>query len=323
MIKRKTCCNCSEKINRLHLYINDSKDYCQECFVELIFKCNNCNKHFLKDNSYTGPNDDLICEDCYSELCFVCDDCNSTKWSDDCNAFNNSYYCNDCIGDHAVECNGCNELVSTDNSYTCDNCSEFFGDCCSADHGCESESESESDNFEEQNQKLDFQDGKKTSIITVDRFVGVELEAENGDREALRLPDSFGIKEDGSLNESGVEIVTPPSKKSALVKNIKLACEQLNKNGFEATKSAGLHVHIDLRDIKDNFIKLSRIMRTFYAIEDVMFSILPEARRNSSYCYPLRSKFNFYDFYGSKLANKFDEKLYQETDKTIIADRKN
>src|SRR3990167_2458869 len=315
--KNEVCSQCEVKIKADQFQGDfESEIYCEVCFNEQIFICNNCSQKFEKDNCYNNPEDELYCENCYSENCFVCEDCNNTHWTDDCNNFDGNYYCNDCIGEYARDCYNCNELVSVDDLIFCENCDNDYCGNCSSDHGCDS------DNFQPQDQDLVFQDGKETSIITVDRFVGVELEAENGERENINLPSSFGIKTDGSLNELGVEIVTPPSKKSTLVKNIKLACEQLNKNGFEATSSAGLHVHIDLRDIKDDYIKLSRIMRTFYAIEDVMFSMLPEKRRNNSYCYPLRSQFNFYDFYGSKLAKQFDSKIYGTTDKSIIADNK-
>ncbi|MDO8640992.1 MAG: hypothetical protein Q7R33_05560, partial [Nitrosarchaeum sp.] len=207
--KKEVCCECETKIKADQFQGDfESEIYCEDCFDEKVFTCSNCNKKFEKDESYTDPDDNLRCEYCYSESCFVCDDCNDTKWTDDSNNFDGSYYCNGCIEEHARECSNCGELESVDTSFYCDSCDNNYCEDCS-DHGCDS------DNFEEQNQDLDFQEGKKTSIITVDRYVGVELEAENGKRRDLNLPNSFGIKGDGSLNESGVEIVTPPAKKSA------------------------------------------------------------------------------------------------------------
>ncbi len=196
--------------------------------------------------------------------------------------------------DSATTCNNCNEKLSKD-SYNDPNDNLICEDCY-----------------------IEFQTGRKNKLITVDRFVGVELETENGNRDELNLPCTFGIKEDGSLNDSGVEIVTPPSKDGALIKNIQLACKQLNQAGFEATEHCGLHVHIDLRDIKNNYIKLSRLLRTFYAIEDVIYAMLPESRLNNDYCQPMRNRHNFYDFYGRKISRNFDTTFYKVDDKKVF-----
>ena len=117
---------------------------------------------------------------------------------------------------------------------------------------------------------------------------------------------------------SGVEIITPPATNRALIKNIKLACQQLNNANFEPTEACGLHVHIDLRDMKDNYIKLSRILRTFYAVEDVIFAMLPNNRLEEEWCRPLRENYNFYDFYGRKISKEFDISYYNITDKKRI-----
>ncbi len=240
--------------------------------------CNNCNEKINKDDAFIDPDNDNLCENCYIEICFLCDKCNVTGWKDDSRDFANNLYCENCIWDLAYECENCDELSSRDDSYYCEDCGSNLCPSCYDEDSCRD------DEGVSQDQQLEFQEGRKSKLITVDRFVGAELEAENGNRSELNLPYTFGIKDDGSLDDSGVEIVTPPSKDGALITNIKLACKQLNQAGFEATSSCGLHIHIDLRDIKDNFIKLSRILRTFYAIEDVMFSTQPESRLNSKYC---------------------------------------
>lgn len=278
--------------------------------------CSNCQDVLLPNEIHYNPDDQILCENCFRNQCIICEDCKEIIWGHEARTLEGSIYCNKCIWEYAFECASCNELDYSENSFYCDNCGTDYCHPCYDEDSCRDSDE------QEQEQDLDFQEGRKSKLITVERFVGVELEAENGYRNSIYLPSTFGIKEDGSLNGSGVEIVTPPSKNGALIKNVKLACKQLDKAHFESTPSCGLHIHIDLRDLKDNFIKLSRILRTFYAVEDVMFAMLPDSRIKNQYCYPLRKYYNFYDFYGRRIAKEFDITLYGVKDKKRLADYK-
>ena len=290
------CYNCSKKQLKNDIFKEcKSELYCDNCFDDLITTCYSCEDNIPFEDSFADPNDNTICQFCYDD--------------------NSTYYCQDCFNDIAFSCYNCSEYYHQDNSNYCEPCENDYCEDCYSNHGCDSQ-----EGF--QTQELEFITGKKSKTITVNRFVGVEIEAENGTGTELNLPITFGIVSDDSLNNSGVEVVTPPSSQSALVSNIKLACKELKNANFEATTSTGLHVHIDLRDIKDNYIKLSRILRTFYAIEDVMFAMLPASRLTSIYCIPLRNNYKFYDFYGRQITKEFDNKIYQEIDKKRVSDRK-
>lgn len=265
--------------------------------------CSQCDCKIPKKEVRTNPDNNNICENCYDDNCGYCHNCDKLFWSNDLTEFNNEYYCNECLDDLTCDCNNCGERISIDASYSCDDCGYTYCENCQHNE----------DGYQEQD--IDFQEGNKTPLITINRFVGVEIEAENGERSNISLPDSFGVQDDGSLDDSGVEITTPPSKDGALVKNVKLACEQLNQAGFTATSSCGLHIHIDVREIKENYIKLSRVLRTLYAIEDVMFSMLPDSRLDNTYCKPLRQYYNFYDFYGRNISKEFDAAIYKTKNK--------
>ena len=289
--------------------------YCEACWDKLVSSCSNCSSDLLKEKAKNDPNDDYTCDKCFKEEITLCYNCEKLKWKDDTREFNSNNYCDDCIYQVAFECEDCSEWFEKDSEAYCGTCSASFCQDCYEDDSCRDE-----DSYQDQN--LVFLDGQKSPLITISRYVGVEIEAENGQKSKLNLPDTFGIKEDGSLDSSGVEVVTPPSKDSALVDNIRLACKELIKCNFQATQSCGLHVHIDLREVQNDYVKLSRILRTFFSIEDVIFAMLPSQRLSSTYCEPLRDQYRFYDFYGRKVAQEFDCTVYQEKDKSRVASYK-
>lgn len=272
--------------------------------------CKTCYEIVPESESTINPEIEVMCASCFSNQCTICNNCEDPLWLDDARGFQEGLYCSDCLWEIAFECGDCNTLCPRTEEFICEDCESHYCEDCYNEDDCRQE--------ETQDQDLEFQDGKKSTLITIPRYVGVEIEAECGNRKEINLPSSFGVKSDGSLDETGVEVVTPPSKASALVDNVKLACKELHRTGFKPTDACGLHVHIDLRDVRTDFIKLSRILRTFFAIEDVIFAMLPKSRLSNSYCNPLRNNYNFYDFYGSKVAKEFDCKVYAEKNKRLV-----
>ena len=274
------------------------------------YKCANCSEPIKDGETHTTPSNEDYCESCFSDNCTICYQCSSTIWQDDSESFNYDTYCSTCINEVSFWCNSCDSRYSTDESHYCEECGEDMCENCYDNDDCRGGEDSECSE--------EFQEGKYSRLMPIKRFVGVEIEAEHGYRRELSLPYSFGVVSDGSLDSDGVEVVTPPATGQKLIDNIELACRELKNARFEATDHCGLHVHIDLRDIRSNFIKLSRVLRTFYAIEDVIFAMLPDSRLDNHYCEPLRRDYQFYDFYGAKISKGFDSKLYKCDDKQAL-----
>lgn len=143
------------------------------------------------------------------------------------------------------------------------------------------------------------------------RFVGMEIEVENGSN--FELPDDFGIVEDGSLS-NGVEVLSPPARGSALVEKITSIMATLKGAGWEATSSCGLHVHLDARDKRRDKRYLSRLFALGFAIEDVLFSLQESERHENSYSIPLRKHYSLLEVRGPKSADF--EYIYEKTNKS-------
>lgn len=149
-------------------------------------------------------------------------------------------------------------------------------------------------------------------LATGKRYVAFELEEEvrPGGSARFTLPEKFGITSDGSLR-NGVEVTFPPSRMDALVENVRMATDALQRGGFGPTARCGMHTHIDLRDKVNDHTFLSRLFATFYAVEDVLFAMQSANRVTNSYCTPLRNGWQFYDAYGKNAAD-FDFVFYKE-----------
>lgn len=161
----------------------------------------------------------------------------------------------------------------------------------------------------------------ETDYIKHKRFVGVEIEAEGGDLFGLNvlLPEQVGISKDGSLNATGIEIQTPPANGIALEQMIKEVCSTLRKKDYRGTVACGLHVHIDATGFIKNKEKLAQIIKTYYAIEDIIFSVIPPSRWVSHYCQRLCRDYTYANFTADK---GLDESWYKEADSTLLRVRK-
>ncbi|KKK65580.1 hypothetical protein LCGC14_2972720, partial [marine sediment metagenome] len=112
--------------------------------------------------------------------------------------------------------------------------------------------------------------------------------------------------------------LTPPSSKSKAEDYIRLACKLLKKYGYQTHSSCSVHVHLDASDFRSDPLKLGRVLRVFYAVEDILFSMNPESRWSNSYCKSLSSFYSFEDFEGEFTLEEFDAKWYKNINKTEV-----
>jgi hypothetical protein len=67
-----------------------------------------------------------------------------------------------------------------------------------------------------------------------------------------KLFDRWGYKEDGSLNDGGMELVSPPLGGSEIATQIPGVYRLLRKWGVDMEdNSAGCHIHVDYRDVRE------------------------------------------------------------------------
>lgn len=226
--------------------------------------------------------DDLICANC-GELIKEEDQSHSVRTS----LSSTATYCEDCRDNGGAECLGCGEDWILEAVRECEECFEYYCPNCYNNH-------LNLAHDREGAREISFTRGRRVSTMPFRDFVGVELECfgELGfeiEENWLEVDDDSSISAD--IGDS-YEFKLHPSSGDALVDRVELVTEKLLDSGFKVNASCGLHVHIDFRDLKNKPVKLSRSMLTFYAFEDILFSMLPNSRWNSSYCLPLFKNHN-------------------------------
>lgn len=124
------------------------------------------------------------------------------------------------------------------------------------------------------------------ALAPVDRYTGIEIELIAPDWAPLA---SFcrrigaAIVHDGSIHNSlGGEINLPPAKGVDLLNVVTQFHEAALASRAYTTEECGVHVHVDVRDLRPMQIK--RVFHAWERLEPGLYDMLPGHRKNSRYC---------------------------------------
>ena len=197
-----------------------------------------------------------------------CENCGLTPQEDipryrefQCGEEESYQYCDDCwygmLDEHVTNCEACY--------------SEEFG---SEDYG--------------EPPYLSFHKGVRfTPVSWAQEFpVGFEVEAERGEYERISptlLEESgWGSGSDGSLDETGIELRSPPLNGPMQLASLEKILPHARAAGFSPTRNAGIHGHVWAEEVDTN--ALYNILNYFHAYEGVMYAMMPMSRRDNHYC---------------------------------------
>lgn len=292
------CWECDKPIRGESGYIMfGARKICEDC-KSLYAQCAYCSS-WENDESVTVVNDEAYCDSCFEDQCFSCGHCNGNYLNETYNiTSNNEPICPDCH-EYYSSCYHCEDYYLFEDTQYCDTCEYTFCQYCfDENHDCEKQEIGSIKHCDNPGNK-----------IKIKRLVGLEIEAENGNRSQLKL-DDCGIDDDGSLND-GTEVKTPPRELADLELMIHNTTKSMRNANFEIETTCGLHVHLDASDFKDNYHKIASLFRTFFAIEDLIYASLPEARRTNTFCKPLARDYRFGDISHKIKPAMIDKTWYQ------------
>lgn len=287
------CVDCGEMVEVESYVESDSNDkvLCNDCRdngseYEL---CSSCNTYEY-DCVFTEDTNEFYCNDCLHRI-YCCDDCGTyyVNWSSIHTDNSNNVICNGCWDNgNYFHCDDCENIVdyddavSTSNGTYCSSCYEYN------DH-CEDDREDLSNWVHEYDYVpyMHFLGDDSTHAFRI----GMELEIMGGNgydfcTETENIQDIY-LKNDGSLDDTGIEIVTYPMSIGYFMNDLSLT-EILNtarSNSFTShdNGSCGFHVHVDRNSLGKNTIdqkytiaKLLLLFERFFDEKLVKFS-----RRNS------------------------------------------
>ncbi len=284
---------------------------CSSC-IEGFNECFNCCRYFLTFNEglITG-NMHSYCGNCQSRV-WTCPNCDIAFDTDEYVLAQGTKYCRSCSTRALFNCRGCAELAPLNRRYDCPTCSYRFCRDCQREHSLEC-------GYRELPEPPTFFKGKpENSQLPFGRFVGIEIEAEKGELSRLvkKMPSYVGIVRDGSLHDKGIEIVTPPANYDEVERIVKDVTAILKENGFKGTVNCGLHLHFDAGDIIKDHIKIVQIIKTFYAMEDILYSMLPPSRWSpdsdrKNYCQRLSEDYLYKSFRKEIKKGDFEKEWYK------------
>ncbi len=299
------CSICKDKILEVEAYSDRSSWICRKCY-STHKKCSHCGKWVTSESIKRTADGYMYCQECYEDDCWDCSQCGERYSGGNSqyrvhNGSDEDELCRSCYEERASECRGCHNLFYTGEMILDVEYDHWY--CRRCDEN-----------------RLHYKEVRVAILSTktageylkINRAIGVEIEAENGSPKYLRgLPSNCGVEKDGSLDSSGVEVQTPPATMMYAEKLIRETCEIMQKAGYMGTRHCGLHVHLDATDFRSHPIKLAHVLRTVYAVEDLLFSMMPPSRWGNSYCRKLSAHYKFDDFAGRMTEKKFESKWYR------------
>lgn len=264
--KPNACFDCEDKLGKEFRIYNDHK-YCEQCYLEIRLVCSWCDAKEDKipefiETIVEGKDKQvsvILCQKCLSSL----ERCHSE---------------------------GCSVLFKHEDESVCENCKHPHCKAHAEAHNCKTMEPTYL--WRNASRERLIGDPTKAESIKIPRCVGLELEAVNGKPENLgdKVDRRIGISHDGSLSgDVPLELQTPPASTSELEKIIHNATKALQSVDYEVNKSCGVHIHLDSDDFRDDANKVFHLLTTYYAIEPVLFAMLPKSRRNNKYAQPLRN----------------------------------
>ena len=290
--------------------------YCESCVETQFYYCNSCEEYFFcREYQSHNVGGDTLCAECFDDNYSFCDDCSNVTDNNNINSVEGGdrHVCNRCYENYR-ECGECGYLGNSEGMDFCDNCESYY--CGGCNCGCNGEQRRGGVNlrqqFSERNVSTTPLVGVVSDKIHYPRLVGLEIEAEDGEcsKLATQLPPNFGVSHDGSI-QRGLEIQTPPASWEELARCVEIPVKLLKKNEFKISSRCGLHIHLDASDFKRAPVKIAKILKTYYAIENLIYQMVPLSRRQGRFCLPLQGSFDYTDFTVKKMG-ELESNWYQK-----------
>lgn len=285
--------------------------------MEDIRRCDRCGGYDYDENFYNVTpsygDTQIWCEDCYENHSFVCDNCGYTTPDDEATNITTDdgeqMWCQDCTERNAATCNDCNEIFSTadmfyidndevmvceecySNNYTaCESCGENFhlDDIVFIDgvphcNNCVSARNLNNERYVDMvHIKKGFHEDEADEILPF--RIGVEYESEwyrnigrpNGyhsnNKPPLPIPGDWRFETDSSLYRTDgsqvAELISPPTPNPNYILGV---VDFINKRyGSMTNFSAGIHVNVEVQRPLEPEVIVARAVRfeeaMFYAV---------------------------------------------------------
>ena len=283
-----------------------TEEWCEDCRDRFAYYCYHCNEWNESGTTTVKTLDgyrwttEEWCQSCVDSDATECEHCG--EMVDD--RYTSNYYtheygyaniCDNCREDEFVSCYRCGDLVLEENAVWCERDDEYYCPDCAP-----SQSENLHDYGHTHGSYFWLSNGTKVSdwALTAELanrlYLGVELETDNND-DAGDLADDIArefdedrivCKEDGSLHDNGVEIVSQPMEPGYHIESgmWERIAEIVRSHGGEShdAGTCGLHIHMSRSYFDDSHDAAYRIDRLFHRFKKEMVNF--SRRTDFYYC---------------------------------------
>ena len=262
----------------------------EDAVFENLFRCAGSDEYYDREDDGEWIDDEWFSYewlDANVSRCAYCDEYiineDATTYVEGYGTIHDSCYYN---GDFAT-CEGCGRVYETD-VLDCDDYGDYYCENCYRPNGhdarvrCYHEHKGHFDFYKLQNEKNPY-------------YIGFELEMEHknndtsNEEEALDILQRLNVvfEEDGSLDESGVEVISHPQSYNYIMKNkdkMKQAFEEVVKLGYISHNSSNCGLHFHFTRPKNDVYTIKRI---WLILETFKNEIQQITRRNgdSHWCH--------------------------------------
>lgn len=127
-------------------------------------------------------------------------------------------------------------------------------------------------------------------ISTIDKAHQIKVSAYN---EKDYGNNHWNVKRDGSCKDKdfayGFEIASFVGSEISDIATIENVAAKLKESGVRVNDNCSIHVHAEVADFSK--VQLAKLVAIWLKIENIMFQAVPERRRKSVYCVPLRQHY--------------------------------
>jgi hypothetical protein len=132
------CSQCDEIVHNDDIYWVHDEAYCDSCFCNDCFSCDDCGEYEFNDDSVRTEDYRYICQHCYERNYATCIHCGEVFDPRNCGTFtDDGYVCDDCYSQHCFTCEHCGESYDNEDAVTdvdgdayCENCAGMVLACC-------------------------------------------------------------------------------------------------------------------------------------------------------------------------------------------------
>lgn len=150
MEEKLYCVECEKEIEKENAFEFDGEYYCEDCYHDNYFVCDDCGEIESKENMYITSRGNNICESCYENDYSTCERCGEIEFVDDMVEVDSDtryvcYVCQGCADYYYYKCDDCGKYFSSGRGNTvyhdgyeetiCDNCLDNGSYCYCEDCG--------------------------------------------------------------------------------------------------------------------------------------------------------------------------------------------